>query len=156
MTSKDGGLGTPQENVMDLTNMTLEQQVTSLELSKKLKELGVKQESLFYWYDNKQVGGTEQTLVYFGDKGPLHSGLYYSAFTVAELGGMLPGIVNTNNFGYGHRDWTIKCSWIPMEHFVTYKCAMCSEELDAYKDGFEANARAKMLIYLIETKFITL
>ena len=30
--------------------MKLEQQVVSLELAKKLKELGVKQDSLFYWW----------------------------------------------------------------------------------------------------------
>jgi hypothetical protein len=30
-------------------SMKLEEQVTSLELSKKLKELGIKQNSLFWW-----------------------------------------------------------------------------------------------------------
>lgn len=31
--------------------MKLENQVTNLEISKRLRELDVKQESLFYWYD---------------------------------------------------------------------------------------------------------
>lgn len=38
--------------------MKLEQQVVSLELAKQLKELGVKQDSLFYWdtdYENGRV-----------------------------------------------------------------------------------------------------
>jgi hypothetical protein len=33
--------------------MPLENQVVSLELAKKLKELGMKQESLFYWCGNR-------------------------------------------------------------------------------------------------------
>ena len=42
--------------------MKLQNQVCSLELSKKLKELGVKQESLWYWIrddDNVGIGFSE-------------------------------------------------------------------------------------------------
>ena len=41
--------------------MKLEDQVVSLELAKKLKELGVKQESLFYW-GYYQVSANEEIL----------------------------------------------------------------------------------------------
>ena len=34
--------------------MKIESQVCSLELAKKLKELGVKQESLYYWCENSE------------------------------------------------------------------------------------------------------
>src|ERR1051325_10817319 len=64
------------------TKMQLEQQVCSLELAKRLRELGVKQESYFYWffeeYNHEPVGWRIQT-----EEGD------YSAFTVAELGEML-------------------------------------------------------------------
>lgn len=129
--------------------MKLENQVTSLELSKKLKELGVRQESLFYW---TQIQSPEWSIrqhseldeVVEGGDGwtYLEEGLYrecvYSAFTVAELGEMLPkALIQYETFTTGHR-----AIWNHGEH----------TELE----NTEADARAKMLIYLLEKKLITL
>ena len=63
--------------------MPVEHQVCSHELAKRLAELGVRQESVFWWVDGK--------LTYTGGRAshaPLHGGI--AAFTVAELGEMLP------------------------------------------------------------------
>lgn len=62
--------------------MKLENQVCSLELAKKLKELGVKQKSLFCWVYQDDIERYE--LVYM----PGHH--WVSAFTASELGDMLP------------------------------------------------------------------
>src|SRR3990167_9737514 len=77
--------------------MKLENQVTSLELSKRLKELGIKQDSLFWWIiptdsdykanpKNKSVLIYEKELCRDGNCG--HKPI--SAFTVSELGELLP------------------------------------------------------------------
>ncbi len=114
--------------------MKLEDQVTNLELSKKLKELGVKQESLFVWYG---LPFWIPVLDTFKNKDGLE---LYSAFTVAELGEMLPHHVTStksiNNYWYS--DWQFNNG---TEHV---------EESDK-----EADVRAKMLIYLIENKLIS-
>ncbi len=57
--------------------MQLEDQVVSLELAIKLKELGFKQESLFYWLDSKILFWEKVDNVY-KDK-------YISAYTASEL-----------------------------------------------------------------------
>jgi hypothetical protein len=67
--------------------MELNKQVVSLELAQKLKELGVKQESLFYWAEVKE----QNKVPYFGIfKGSIRAGepMEYvaPAYTVAELG----------------------------------------------------------------------
>lgn len=126
--------------------MKLEQQVTSLELSKKLKELGVKQESLFWWKNDEPTAydpvGRDWHLVSDGNKlrvGHPQQINLVSAFTVAELGEMLskferPHIIRSfkgNKMWYSERGF---------EHLV--------------EGDTEANARAKMLIYLIENKLI--
>lgn len=116
--------------------MKLENQVTSLELSKKLKKLGVKQESLWSWY---------------GDKGDLIMSNYdneifntttvipYSAFTVAELGEMI------KNKGWGYPIYVERDNkW----HNVL------NSDLPIVVENTEADARAKMLIYLIENKLM--
>lgn len=79
--------------------MELEKQVTSLELSKRLKELGVKQESLFYHakvafkagkgyeYHNRN----RQRIIMKGRAKKWQPPKdFCSAFTVAELGELLP------------------------------------------------------------------
>ena len=76
--------------------LKLQKQVTSLELSERLKELGIKQESLFYWVSMKFKGadissGTEKCEPYlrYGHGGWV-SDVCVSAFTSTELGEWLP------------------------------------------------------------------
>ena len=70
--------------------MTLEQQVCSLELAKRLKELGVQQESYFNWILNANDNWLvwDDTMRSDYETGREKDAI--SAFTVAELGEMLP------------------------------------------------------------------
>jgi hypothetical protein len=118
--------------------MKLEQQVASLDLAKRLKELGVKQESHFYWRKLTEDDGWE-----VWDSTGLY-GKTCSAFTVAELGEMLPK---------GYAVFSVNLDW-PL-----YKPGMewCCESGDLERNQFaptEADARAKMLIYLIENGLV--
>jgi len=78
--------------------MNIEDQVVSLELAKKLKEIGVKQESLWKWYSREwRTNGEKKKAFYVGrsdaDVPRLSSDSVNevaSAFTVAELMEQLP------------------------------------------------------------------
>lgn len=115
--------------------MTLSEQFCSITLAKRLKELGVKQESLFFFRLYK--GETVIRLELFSNRLRLITDESYSAFTVAELGKML-----------GKR------------MLETYRNAgavlLSCYGLPQFTETTEANARAKMLIYLLENKLITL
>ena len=116
--------------------MSNEQQVASLELSKKLEELGVEQNSLFGWslYDEKNnLWGVEE-FRNIGDE--------YSAFTVAELGEMLPEATMS------YKPYNMKKPEFYCERH--HKSASIRDL--SFSADTEANARAKMLIYLIENK----
>jgi len=74
--------------------MKLENQVVSLELAKKLKELGFKQESLFWWRvwndgraEADYLGG--YTPKELGENKEMEFEGFYSAYTVAELGELI-------------------------------------------------------------------
>jgi len=73
--------------------MKIEEQVTSLKLSKRLKALGVKQESIFYWRKTSlgDYEATDRSNVY------MPKDTFYSAFTVAELGELLPNFIEVEN-----------------------------------------------------------
>ena len=123
--------------------MKLEQQVVSLELAKKLKELGVEQESLFYWCNHVQLGNLKSRqcsdYLIYGHQG-WHERTRVSAFTVAELGEMLPaGALGAylNIFKNVDKGWN-----------VGYGLEVTLEA------DTEADARAKMLIYLLENNLI--
>ncbi len=130
--------------------MQLAEQVVSLELAKKLKELGVKQESYFCWHWAGIEGEYADLITSDGQTTPY----LYSAFTVAELGEMLP-FNGWNGWAYedydGKRGFTCKVSKCPCE-VKTCKANNLSENFE-YADT-EADARAKMLCYLIENKLI--
>lgn len=113
--------------------MKLEDQVVSLGLAKRLKELGVKQESYFHFSGCEEDGFMLTHLT--------PSVMKFSvcaAFTVAELGEMLPQM---------YQSWRGPIGWF------------CSnrngEGIGPIVTGnIEADARAKCLVYLIENNLI--
>jgi hypothetical protein len=120
--------------------MKTEDQVCSLELAKKIKELGGGQwEPFAFWYvaDN----GSEAKLITRDRWIPVIKAEVFPAFTIAELGEMLPPAFSSSR-GADNR-------W------------MCVNEMKSNsEDGrirfadTEADARAKMLIYLFENRHI--
>lgn len=134
--------------------MPLESQLTSLPLSRRLKELNVPQQSQFYWLDGAVYGwrpGSIQSArdvrqwkgakVNFDGEGifvPAMS-FIYSAFSVAELGLLLPWYME-----YGKSNTEGPC-------FARY----ILKNEDKYEEAdTEANARALMLIHLRENNLI--
>lgn len=138
--------------------MKLENQVVSLDLAKRLKELEVKQESLFYWAeccDNRLITADwhDQEMGEWGDCHTYASKPHVSAFTAAELGEMLPFSVVDDahectvevykDFKGNWEAWleVAKSGWMSGEKIVA---------------DTEADARAKMLIYLLENRLIAI
>lgn len=114
--------------------MKLEDQVVSLDLAKRLKELGVKQDSYFYyeWYSDHAY----QLNCLCSDV-PLNC-KQIAAFTVAELGEMFPDFIgslkeSTNN-------WTAMA--IHLDYCLSIDCSAPTE----------ADGRAKLLIDFLEIK----
>lgn len=119
--------------------MKLEQQVISLELAQKLKELGVKQNS--YFCHNLTRGSLENTK--YTESHPHFK--WCSAFTVAELGEMLWNIFEKNGWKliykvYGDVFGFKGTSWIG--------------ELGIVNLMRDPDMSAKMLVYLLENKLI--
>jgi len=138
--------------------MKIKNQVVSLELAKRLKELGVKQKSLFYYV----VGGSSRIQLHpdaidriWGIKYP--DGLIdtadvkinYSAFTVTELINLMPEFYKFKGEKY----------------YINYKKMLgkfyCSgvniinKEFQHHSDKNPVNAIASMLMYLLENKLLT-
>lgn len=127
--------------------MKLEDQVCSLELAKRLKELGVRQESYFYYCLEGFSGQTGEE--YWGIHALRRKNViqeeYISAFTVAELGVMLPHSIN---------DWVICIEKHPYDGWFIKYWDNSYKQLREAQDGKESDARAKMLIYLIENGLV--
>ena len=141
--------------------MELEKQVGSLDSAKRLKELGVKQDSLFYYYPKPKVvensGGKvirDGYKILYGDSARVYGvDAKYSAFTVAELGEMLPVSVTIKDKWHKlistHQDSSVKNYW-----YGGYGNDKDLELCYFYGILTEADCRAKMLIYLLENKII--
>lgn len=135
--------------------MKLENQVVSLDLAKRLKELGVKQESLFYWRVEIDEGQEYPEVWY--EKPNERRGLHiYSAFTVAELGELLPQTIQVMP---GEKTgWNLR--WLTIGRFLEDMWCVGYESTDGEtvfheeQADNEANARAKMFVYLLENKLI--
>lgn len=143
--------------------MELESQCCSLDLAKRLKELGVKQESLCSWKPHRQQLptmteaerlGTYWTL--FNDP-PIQQD--YSAFTVAELGDLISEYCNEWAQGWNDSG----CFWQ-----FQYGERGCGNMLEGFGEKFsaldvddensntssEANARAALLIHILESNLL--
>ena len=134
--------------------MNLKEQVTSVESSNKLKVLfqsiNKYPPSIFF---REWTGAKEDEIETFEE---LKSEYYLdgvNCYTVAELGELLPGRVERNAKDYmlqclKHGNWEVK--YVAYENGIGH--VLDSHEVIQW--GEEAEARAKMLIYLLENKLI--
>jgi len=131
--------------------MKLEHQVSSLEPSKKLKELGVKQESLHAYFYCYEITGYSWRLFYDGTPDGMNERV--AAFTVAELGEMLPHHVNYWHFEVRKysSDPTWWCGYY--QEGLSGKFESSCYEFESESDSL-ADCLAKMLIHLIEKGII--
>lgn len=135
--------------------MELQKQVTSLEISKRLQELGVKQDSYFKWVEsNNEFSSNRHTRLQDTYAVTIPENDYYSAFTVAELGEMLP-----EKILYSADE---EIYWLTSEGkwSISYSRQESGGSIVQLDDkvftSTEADVRGKMLIYLIENKFISI
>jgi hypothetical protein len=127
--------------------MELKDQVCNLELAKKLKTLGVKQESIFVWeyYDGQCYA--VKFIAYAIVPDNFNKFQLYSAFTVAELGKLLPGLIKRDGIRFYI---TMDC-----DKNIFYEDMTRTKQIYAsFDDDNEADCRAKMLLYLIENNLI--
>jgi hypothetical protein len=126
--------------------MRLEDQVCSLELAKRLKVLGVSAPSLFAWSKEGEIENSS-----FHPQPEEKNGYdnRIAAFTVAELGEMLPDHFDKDHWQYDLSCWKEEDGW--RIHYG--RVGMLYHQIE---EPTEADARAKMLIYLIEEKLIAL
>lgn len=130
--------------------MKLEDQVCSFELSKKLKELRVKQESLYYWRIPNEPRRAENAGAFLlrADQNVSETNWfdYYSAFSVAELGNLVPDSIKKGNSTYFLTIEKTSENW-----WVRYP----GNKDAAVKAESMAVALAKMLVYLLENKLLS-
>lgn len=144
--------------------MKIENQVCTISQSKLLKELGILQESQCYHYQEQtprnpnlhEYGFSQENMPWYltttGKKSILSGSrvMYeYSAFSVAELGEMLPDLFSTN------RQYELVCvkeddCWLVM--YVAGNDLLNVLHKKAAKK--EADAKADMLIYLLEKRLV--
>lgn len=120
-----------------MTTLPIEKQVVSLKYAKILRDLGVPQESVWYWQElHESLGGGFKLQTSRPPKRNFDLKTAFSAPTVAELGERLPMI------------------YLPVRDDGHNKEWLWSGDGNKHWEYTEANARAKMLIYLIQNNLI--
>lgn len=130
--------------------MYLEDQCCNEMQGEKLKKLGVKQESLFYHTYSEKWGVMPKKSIDF-------SGSPTSAFTVAELGVMIPSPITHKNANY-------IITSMPSAQGDIFPSSKWTSRMENKGNGLwckgfgetEAIARANMLIHLLENKIASI
>lgn len=135
--------------------MKLENQVCSLEQAKRLKELGIRQDNEFYWVFDKHVCGEQTKVTYRWDIGFEDEDFRpnWSAFTVAELGVMLPTHIDEDKVAINMVDYEEGIR-LEMEH-QPGQWYYCYAGFKVTFAETEAQSRAALLIHLLESGKIT-
>lgn len=147
-----------------MRRLTPRDQVCKHELAMKLKELGVEQKSIWYWlpcpalsnrkYDEVfAIGGERNTEIESELKRHKdgHKTYVCSAFTLAELGEMLPpGVCSGKTSDLEGEGYT--CKFHPHDGFGNELQKKHLEYTAGYCHENEADARAQMLIWMIENQ----
>lgn len=129
--------------------MNPQSQVTSLELSKRLKELGVKQDSYFWWNTITLELLPKQEMIRLSESGLTNEaywrGNFISAYTVAELGEMLPPLYESYLCA-GIHEWHVNLNMNARDKHTQYP---------TMRADTEAEARGRMLEYLIKNNLLS-
>lgn len=130
--------------------MNIESQVCSLELSKRLKELGVSQESLFVWISIVKTKFDFIKLRESYEPDSESVGAYnYSAFTSEELG----DIIFQKNYDHLEEMGYLNIITEMLDRIDGFWYRLTNNLTDHIIDErTEADARARLLIYLFESK----
>jgi len=130
--------------------MNIEDQVVSVEVAKKLKEIGVEQESLFYWrvwndetvdcaigYEDYDFSGAGRKIVE-----------RISAFTVAELMEQLPAVIETKAGRYRLTIEKYEPRW-----YVSY-IGTAGDALESVLNRKLADALGEMRLWLVKNGYV--
>ena len=130
---------------------TIAKQVCSPAVAQQLKEVAVPQDSLWYWVASSR--GTYPLLFTAEEvvEMPLFHRVAVSAFTVGELGELLPSSIEQTD-----EVLRFRCEKSSRSFTVAYVLARGEKQTRIERKApNEAEARAQMLLYLIENKLYT-
>ena len=135
--------------------MKLKDIVCDLEYAEKLKELGLVKEGIFKYYNPPIVDNRPYEV---SDEFELTDSPSYTiaphfnpinTYTVAEFGEMLPEYIEYNDTEIFLTSYKVDGSYESI-----YSNVVTGKEIFHKSDPKEANARAKLLIWLIENKHV--
>ena len=137
--------------------MKLENQLVSKKLSIKLDELGFKTESL-YWHkipNKKCRNGSVASIVEYKEESKWFD--YYRAYSVSEIGEMLPCFIENKGRVYWLKYYKEFNTTKGEKHIA---CAITEDILPGhtleYFEDTEANSKTLMLIHLLENNLINI
>ena len=144
-----------------MTLISLKQQVCSLERAKRLKALGIRQESLFYHLEDTCGRQEYRGMIHAVGNNPQGGNTSYAAFSVAESGERLPTGRDAGRTWLEAPARLYCCHWYTV-HLSTGTASTGgsdkqppSKHVPPHYADTEADARAQMVRYWVAQKLVT-